>query len=66
MLKSFGQFGRVGVKSFIDYKNYIGKPCKATLTKGRIQKKGSNKDEKEVVIKIGLMHWDANDGKLKE
>ena len=54
------------MKSFIDYKNSIGKPCKATLTKGRIPKKGNNKDEKEVVIKIGLMHWDANDGKLKE
>ena len=65
--KSVGKFGRVGVKSFIEYKNSIGKPAKASLVnKGKIPKKGSNKDEKEVVIKIGLMHWDANDGKLKE
>ena len=30
------------------------------------KKSNIKKDEKEVVIKIGLMHWDANDGKLKE
>ena len=56
----------MGVKSFIEYKNYLGKPGKASLNKGKIPKKGGSKDEREVVIKIGLMHWDANDGKLKE
>ena len=30
------------------------------------KKSNINKDEKEVVIKIGFMHWDANDAKLKE
>ena len=56
----------MGVKSFLEYKNSLGKPGKASLNKGKIPKKGNSKDEREVVIKIGLMHWDAIDGKLKE
>ena len=54
------------MKSFVQYKNSIGKPCKSTLNKEKVLKKGGNKDEKEVMIKIGLMYWDENDGKLKE
>lgn len=65
---SKGLFGRVDVKSFIEYK-----ASKANANKGKFnkkkrggQKKDEDNDDGEVVISIGLMVWDVNEEVLKE
>ncbi|KAK3727626.1 hypothetical protein QZH41_017657 [Actinostola sp. cb2023] len=62
-----GQFGRVGVKSFIDYKNSIGKPNKAKLLgKNGKKVKIEENEQTEVIINIGLMAWDDDVEEIRE
>lgn len=62
-----GSFGRVDVKSFIQYKASNGRPNKAQLGKGKKKKKEVDENsEKDVVINIGLMTWDVDNEILKE
>ena len=51
-MKSNGQFGRVGVKSYVDYKASNGRPRKGMLGKGKKVKREEDEIEKEVVIKL--------------